>query len=279
MKLLKRKTLKTPPELAHPASPERTSIGDTSLLPIDPHTGQPIAPSEQPGYYPGYHTLSQQDFWDEATRKVVLDRIEKVPPILFFTPDEALFMEAVCRRLLPQDDRDDTHKIPLLNYIDDRLYHKRLQGYRYEDMPPDDEAYRLGIQAIEAIAQHMYHTPFTTLGPQEQDAVLLTIQQGQPPSGHEIWQKMSVHRFWSLLMEDVVDVYYAHPYAWDEIGFGGPAYPRGYMRLERGEPEPWEVEEQRYDWETPTTALSGEYRLPGGTGGHKQQPPGQTGTH
>jgi hypothetical protein len=279
VKLLKRKLVKTQHEPAQPTVPELTSTGDTSLLPIDPHTGQPIAPLEQPGYYPGYHVLSQQDFWDEATRKVVLERVEKVPLILFFTPDEALFMEAVCRRLLPQDDRDEAHKIPILNYIDDRLYHKRLNGYRYEDMPPDDEAYRLGIQAIEAIAQHLYHAPFITLGPKEQDSVLLTIHQGQPPAGHKIWQKMSVHRFWLLLMSDVVQAYYAHPYAWDEIGFGGPAYPRGYMRLERGEPEPWEVKEQRYDWQAPVTALSDEYQFPGGPGGHKQQPPGQEGTH
>ena len=57
-----------------------------------------------------------------------------------------------------------------------------------------------------------------------------------------------MHRFWVLLVQDCVDAYYSHPWAWDEIGFGGPAYPRAYMRLERGEPEPWEVEEKRYDW-------------------------------
>jgi hypothetical protein len=28
------------------------------------------------------------------------------------------------------------------------------------------------------------------------------------------------------------------------------------MRLERGEPEYWEVEEQRYEWVAPTQALS-----------------------
>ena len=37
--------------------------------------------------------------------------------------------------------------------------------------------------------------------------------------------------------------YYAHPYAWDEIGFGGPAYPRGYFALNNGAPEPWEPRE------------------------------------
>jgi hypothetical protein len=43
-----------------------------------------------------------------------------------------------------------------------------------------------------------------------------------------------------LLIEDCVTAYYSHPWAWDEIGFGGPAYPRGYMRIENGLPEPWE---------------------------------------
>ena len=37
-----------------------------------------------------------------------------------------------------------------------------------------------------------------------------------------------------LLVQDCVTAYYSHPWAWDEIGFGGPAYPRAYMRLEAG---------------------------------------------
>ena len=31
--------------------------------------------------------------------------------------------------------------------------------------------------------------------------------------------------------------------AWDEIGFGGPAYPRGYLALNHGAPDPWEPRE------------------------------------
>jgi hypothetical protein len=60
------------------------------------------------------------------------------------------------------------------------------------------------------------------------------------------------------MMGDAIDAYYAHPWAWDEIGFGGPAYPRAYTRLERGEPEPWEVEEKRYDWLAPEDSVSDE---------------------
>jgi hypothetical protein len=80
-------------------------------------------------------------------------------------------------------------------------------------------------------------------------------------------------------MQDAIEGYYAHPYAWDEVGFGGPAYPRGYMRLEGGKPEPWEVEEQRYAWKAPPASLSDVYKPIGGPGGHAQQPSGQEGTH
>ena len=80
-----------------------------------------------------------------------------------------------------------------------------------------------------------------------------------------------------MLVGDCCSVYYAHPWAWDEIGFGGPAYPRGYMRLEGGMPEPWEVEEQRYDWTPPPDTLSGEEKA--SEHSHSDNTPGQGGTH
>jgi hypothetical protein len=74
-----------------------------------------------------------------------------------------------------------------------------------------------------------------------------------------------------LLVSDCTDAYYSHPWAWDEIGFGGPAYPRAYMRLERGEAETWEVTEKRYDWKAPENSVSGEFEPMSG--------PAQGGTH
>lgn len=254
-------------------------VSDGDRLPVDPATGEPLPPTPQPGFYPGCSTLSQQDFWDEATRNVVLARVEPPPSIRFFSEDEARLMRAVCGRLIPQDDRDDAHKIPVVNYIDERLHAGRIDGYRYEDMPPDGDAYRIGLEGIEAIAHKMYGHCFVGLGPREQDEVLKTLHDGQPPAGEDAWQRVPVNRFWLLMMQDVVDAYYAHPYAWDEIGFGGPAYPRGYMRLEGGQPEPWEVHEQRYDWVAPPASISDEYTPIGGGHGHHHMTPGQEGTH
>lgn len=246
-------------------------------LPIDAQTGRPLAPRAQPGYYPGFSTLSQQAFWDEATRNVVLRRVHEVPPIRFFTTEEAQLMQAVITCVLPQDDRDEAHTVPILNVIDERLYAGRIDGYRYEDMPPDREAHRLGLRAIDTIAREVFGAPFLELQPDLQERVLLSIHDCEPPAAHDIFARMSCKRYWMLLVQDCVEAYYAHPYAWDEIGFGGPAYPRGYMRLEGGKPEPWERDEQRYEWSGPGWSLSNDYEPIGGD--HTTMTPGQEGTH
>ncbi len=255
-----------------------TRVGQETALPIDQKTGRALKPMAQPGYYPGYSTLSQQKYWDAATRKVVFERVNHVPPYRFFCPDEARLLEAVCERILPQDDRDDAHKIAIAPHIDKRLYDGHIDGYRYESMPPDREAHQLGLRAIEQIAHHLYSMSFLDLTPGDQEQVLKTIHGGKPPAGEDIWKRMPVHRYWMLLVQDCVEVYYAHPWAWDEIGYGGPAYPRAYMRLERGEPEPWEVEERRYEWSAPTDSISDRYEFVAGEGEHKGTP-GQGGTH
>lgn len=216
-------------------------------------------PGNDPGYYPGFDLLGQSRYWDDATRATVLKRLEPPPPLRFFTPLEARLLEAVAHRLLPQDDREPSRRIAIVPVIDERLAAGRINGYRYADMPPDGEAHRLGLEAIEAIARALYRRGFDHLTGLEQDAVLLTLHDGAPPAGERIWRQMSVGRYWKLLLDDVVTAYYQHPWAWNEIGFGGPAYPRGYMRLERGEPEPWETRERRYEWSPPADSRSGAF--------------------
>jgi len=229
---------------------------DTALLPRNPTTGEPIPPSPQPGYYTGFSTLAQQAFWDDATRNTVITRVEQTPSIRYFTPDDARFWRAVFDHLIPQHDRTPDRRIPLVESIDDKLYRNRGIGYRFESMPPDREAYRLGQIAIDEEANHRFGGDFLTLPHRQQDETLKAIHDAKPSAAKAIWKQMSIKRFWQLLIQDASEAYYAHPWAWDEIGFGGPAYPRAYMRLERGEPEPWEVEESRYAWSAPDYTVS-----------------------
>lgn len=247
--------------------------------PLNPKTGTPLPPRKQPGYYPGFSTLDQQNFWDAATRRKVLDRVENVPPIQFFTQEEQQLMEVIVAHVLPQDDRLPERRIPIVPRIDERLHAGRTPGYRFTTMPPDGKAYRLGLQAIEQIAQHSSGCPFSEFSWKQQDLLLKSIHDAKPMDGaSEIWERMPVKRFWELLIQDCVEAYYAHPWAWDEIGFGGPAYPRAYMRLEHGDPEPWEVAEKRYEWNAPNDTVSDP---PGpDIAAQNQHPPaGQGGTH
>lgn len=229
---------------------------DTALLPTDPATGDPLPPRPQPGYYAGFSTLSQRAYWDKATREVVEHRVQDPPKRKFFTESQWEFWTAVFDHLIPQTDRTPDRQIPLVAVLDDRLEKNKTVGYRYESMPQDRVVYQIGIEAIDREAEHRFGGKFLLLGYRQQDLVLQAIQKGKPQAAPEIWKQMSVTHFWEMILADAVDAYYAHPWAWDEIGFGGPAYPRAYTRLERGEPEPWEVEGQRYDWLAPRIAVS-----------------------
>lgn len=255
----------------------RTTVDESRLL-TDPKTGKVRQPIAHPGYYPGFSTLEQQAFWDETTRRVVLDRVEKAAPIRFFSPEQARLMSAVFDHLLPQQDRDEAHQIPILNFVDARLYENHIDGYRFENMPPDREAYKLGIQGIEQLAQAMYKKLFVDLEPVMQDEVLKSIHDGNPIAAAEIWARMPTHMFWMLMLQDAVEAYYSHPLAWDEIGFGGPSYPRAYMRLEHGSREPWEVNEARYEWRAPAASVSDHFEKIGDQLEHGGNP-GQRGSH
>lgn len=260
---------------AQRTSPEvQETTGAVSL--VDPESRIALEPKTTPGYYPGFHTLDQQNYWDAATRKLVLDRVHNIPAIRFFTFEEAAIVEAVIERILPQDDRADTARIPILFFLDERLHLNRIEGYRYEDMPSDQEAYRLAVRAIDTMSQELYDKPFYELLTLEQETILQSLHDARPLAAQALWQQMNIKRFWAMLVSDCCAVYYAHPYAWDEIGFGGPAYPRGYIRLEGGEAEPWEVNEQRYNWIAPDDTLS-DHAHQGGE--EESSHPGQAGTH
>ena len=237
----------------------KTKLVDTTRRPRDPKTELPLEPKAQPGYYKGYSTMDQQPFWDEATRNVIEKRVFEYPVCRFFTPDEQKVLQAVLDIVLPQDDRDLEHQIPILNYIDARLFEKRFDGYIYEGRKEDDVAHRLGIEAVIATAHEVYGRAFTELTLIEQEAILLSIRDDRPIGANDLWTVISANHYWTLLLQDAASAYYSHPFAWDEIGFGGPAYPRGYMRLTGGLPEPWEKEEAKYEWLAPAGTASDQY--------------------
>lgn len=196
--------------------------------------------------YPRFDVAAQDKWaldWDDKTRRLVRDRVENVPPYRFFSAEEAALLDAVCACLLPQDDRPAEARVPIAPWIDERLQRGAGDGYRYENMPPDREAYRVGLQGIDEIALIRHHARFVDLDADGRRSVIGELAGGEPVG--VAWSQLPAPRFFTRLSNDVVTNYYAHPLAWAEMGFNGPASPRGHMRLSLGRRDPWEAAEER----------------------------------
>ena len=192
--------------------------------------------------YPGADILQQRGHWDRATREVVLDRVHSVPEIQFFTPGERRILEALCACAIPQDHRPKDRRVAIAPWIDQRCHEGLIDGFRFDDMPDERESWRTGLAGLDQTAQARCNESFADLTRDQQTTVLRIIDEGHPPG--DAWARLPAHRWWrQFALRQIAAVYYSHPYAWDEIGFGGPAYPRGYASLNHGAPEPWEPRE------------------------------------
>ena len=196
--------------------------------------------------YWSYDVLDKWDSpsWNGQTRDAVRQRLNEVPERKFLSTEQWSLLEAICARLMPQPDREEP--VPITPWIDDMLHHDRGPGYRYADMPPMRQAWRKGLDAIAAEARNRHGKGFEQLSPDEQDELLRDVQHNRVESRY--WGDLPAGGFFlHHLLKQVVGIYYAHPAAWSEIGFGGPASPRGYARLGFDERDPWEAEEHPFE--------------------------------
>ena len=191
------------------------------------------------GRYPGYDVLNKRDTpsWNDQTRTVIDTRLSVVDLATFFDPAEWRTMQAVCARILPQPPVREP--VPLAAYVDRQLASGKLKGFRFKDMPQPAEAWRRGLAALDEAASRDGSASFADLAPAAQDAMLKQVEDGTLQA--EALRGMPPKSFWSQhVMHDVVGAYYAHPTAWSEIGWAGPASPRGYVRLDNDRRDPWE---------------------------------------
>jgi hypothetical protein len=182
------------------------------------------------GRYPDYDVLRNAKRWDPVTRRVVLARVEDPPELRFFTAGEARCLAAFLDVALAQDEEP---RIPVLAMVDAKLHAGQLDGFPYADMPDDRDTWRMVAAALDAAG-------FVGSSPAQRHDLVASFAAGRLDT-----LDIDAARAWSVLMRGALAAFYSHPWAWNEIGFGGPAYPRGYMRLQPGPNgrEPHEGEE------------------------------------
>lgn len=195
--------------------------------------------------YPGYDVLSKRDTpsWNRQTREVINRRLAIDPEQhLFFDDVEWETLKAICGRIVPQSAR--ARPMPVAAIVDQKMYENRLDGFRDARLPSMQEAWRRALAALDKETFLKHGRRFHEIEAAEQDDLLRAMEKGELT--HSTWQGMPSHIFFKQrVADDIVRAYYMHPTAWNEIGWGGPASPRGYVRMDFDRRDPWEAAEAR----------------------------------
>jgi hypothetical protein len=202
--------------------------------------GHGAVTSRATGRFPGFEVLGQAGHWDPVTAGLIKARTGPQPAPQFFTEIEQAAAAALLDQLTGQC--DEPLEVSLLEMVDARLAAGETDGWRYADMPEDGQAWRDTLGYLDKDAHTRCGTSFADASEPDQQALIQAVQDG----GHGgEWHGLPAARVWSLWTRYACTALYSHPRAWSEIGFPGPAYPRGYKNAGVGKREPFEVPDAR----------------------------------
>ena len=183
-----------------------------------------------PDYLPGtVEALLQSDLVTAPTRRVLEERmhLEAEQSPRFFDDSAYAMLRAICDRLIPQPDRQ--RPIEIAAAVDDRLARNVGKGWRYASLPPDRDAYVLALRGIDECATAWYRSRFVDLAAAQQDEVLTAVQNGS--ASGEAWKLVPPALFFEELLAELVESYYSHPLAQEEIGYVGFADAHGWQEI------------------------------------------------
>jgi hypothetical protein len=179
------------------------------------------------GRYPDYDVMQNAAHWDAATRDVVATRLKRSGPLTFFSAEEEPTLRAFCDVTTAQDSEP---RVPVAEMIDRKLAQGQLDGYRYSNMPRDPDTWRVVLRGLDETSHDRYGADgFAACDGLAREAIVGALADGTLQGG--VWEEVDVARAFSVCMRGILAAFYSHPWAWNEIGYGGPAYPEGYMRL------------------------------------------------
>jgi gluconate 2-dehydrogenase subunit 3-like protein len=157
----------------------------------------------------------------------VMARLEQGGELSFFSIEQAPTLRAFADVVLAQDAEP---RVPVVEMVDEKLAAGRLDGYQYEDMPDDRATWQIVLAGLDHSAREWHGSAsFADCDAANREGIVKALASAQLTGGP--WEQLNVSRAWAVCTRMLLEAFYSHPWAWNEIGFGGPAYPQGYMRL------------------------------------------------
>lgn len=182
--------------------------------------------------------LLASDFVTEPTKKALTERLNEASENNFFTKNYFNLLNAICDLLMDQNSLARFVNIGLA--IDKRLYEKKTDGWRYDQLPPDDLKYKLGLENIELCSQNLYKNSFSDLNKKQQIKILTDIQLGNVDL--EIWKNLHPKLFFEDLLAECTEIYYGHPLVQASLNYVGYADAKGWIEIKLNQQEPPEIE-------------------------------------
>lgn len=188
-------------------------------------------------YYPDFDVMAAEEAWDPHTRAIVAGRLEGGEGLKALTPAEAAILESLLRHLL-YEERADLLRF-VVSHFDKKVAERFGEGQRKQNVPPEDRLIREGMIGLDDVAKHRHGRPWMDLTVEEQVALVRELQSGSlEPVG--MMANLPQKELFTKVLSLALEAYASHPQVWSEMGYAGPAYPRGYYRIERGLRDPWE---------------------------------------
>lgn len=193
-------------------------------------------------HYPSFDVMNEQDEWDDHTQTIVTSRLKSNTNFQFLTPFEAEILRRICTLLV----NDQTPEVLdfVLGHIDQTLHQSPGEGQRKAGVPQAPELIRAGLKAIEQGTRLVYASSFLDLDTPKQKQYLQQISESIAEP-QDVWSHIPQEALFKKLMNLAAESYCSHPKVWSEIGYAGPAYPRGYVRTELGQLDPWEAQPEQ----------------------------------
>jgi hypothetical protein len=196
----------------------------------------------QQTHYPSFRVMDEKDAWDDHTQSIVDARLSSPPRYEYLNEQEVDMLSAICPLLV--DDASPDVLSFILGHIDQTLHSSPGESQRKVGVPAGKDLIRQGLQALDKSAASSYSGSFVKLNSEAQKQLLqkLSGNKAEPASA---WTSVPQQPLFQKLLNLTIESYCSHPKVWSEIGYAGPAYPRGYVRAQLGQLDPWEAKTER----------------------------------